>query len=267
MTGAVTFVVDLDTAGAPPAADSVRQLLALIDSLQGQDPDVDWRLSAVSMNSPLRAELAGFDREGTPAAEAAVVAAAEAAFEVLDAINDNEPTAALRRLPEAKRKQLRALIAPLKDRTGSLKIVVEGRSERLVRSDQAQRALSILAKPSRQRGPEYGSIEGQIVAATTHYSSPAIRVRTFLTGEEILCVFEKEVAPEIGAEHTLSEVWTGQRVLVAGRIDYNKAGDAHVLRATSMRVLRERRVTGADIAALAAGLQVQPPDDWESAPH
>jgi len=265
MIGAVTFVVDLDTAGAPPAADSVRQLLALIEGLQRQDPDLDWRLSAVSMNSPLRAELEGFDREGVPVPASQAAAAAEAAFEVLDAINDNEPVAAVGRLSDAKRRQLRNLIAPLKDRTGSLRIVVEGRGERVVRSDQAQRTLTILSSPSRQRGPEYGSVEGYILAATTHYGSPAVRVRTFLTGEEVTCVFDRGTAEGIGAQHTLDEVWTGQRVLISGRIDFDKAGAPHVVRADSMKILPEHRITAAEIAAMGLTGEAPTPDDWGAA--
>lgn len=266
MTGAVTFVVDLDTAGAPPAADSVRQLLALIEGLQAQDRDLDWRLSAVSMNSPLRAELEGFDREGAAVPTAEAAAAAEAAFEVLDAINDNDPKAALQRLTEGQRKNLKALIAPLNNRTGSLRIIVEGRSERLVRSDQAQRALAVLAAPDRQRGPEYGSIEGHILAALSYYNSPAVRVRDALTREEMVCVFDKNTAPEIGAGHTLDEVWTGQRVLVSGRIDYDKAGNPHVMRAEAMRAMPEARITAGQIATLMGQDEVVPPDEWGT-PH
>jgi hypothetical protein len=266
MAGAITFVVDLDTAGAPPAADSVRQLLALIDGLQQQDPDLDWRLSAVSMNSPLRAELESFDRGGEPVPTAQAAAAAEAAFDVLDAINDNEPAAAMRRLTDAKRRQLRNLIAPLKDRTGSVRIIVEGRTERVVRSDQAQRTLTLLAAPSRQRGPEFGSVEGFILAATTHYGSPAVRVRTLLTGEELICVFDKNTAQGIGSQHTLDEVWTGQRVLVSGQIDFDRAGTAHVVRAESMKVLPERRITVAEIAAMSLRGDAPTPEDWAT-PH
>jgi hypothetical protein len=267
MTGAVTFVVDLDAAGAPPAADSVRQLLALIEGLQAQDPDLDWRLSAVSMNSPLRAELEGFDSEGVAVPNPQAAAVAEAAFDMLDAINDNEPKAALSRLPEAKRKQLRSLLAPLKDQMGSLRIIVEGHGERVVRSTQAHRALILLATPARQRGPEYGSVEGYILSATTYYSSPALRVRTSLTDEEVLCVFAKEDAPVIGAEHTLAEVWAGQHVLVAGRIEFDKAGAPALMRADSLKVLPGRRITADEIAAIAAqGGEAPYPEDWGT-PH
>lgn len=266
MIGSVTFVVDLDTEGAPPAADSVRQLLALIEGLQVQDQSLDWRLSAVSMNSPLRAELEGFDREGAPLQSGRAVAAAEAAFEVLDAINDNEPATAVRRLSEAKRKQLKSLIALLRDRTGSLKIIVEGRGERVIRSDQAQRAWTLLTEPSRQRGPELGSVEGHILAAASYYGSPALRVRTILTGEEVLCVFDRATAQGIGAEHTLDEVWTGQRVLVAGKMDFDKSGGLHILKAGSMKVVRETRITAAQIAAMGGQGDAPNPDDWGT-PH
>jgi hypothetical protein len=266
MPGAVTFVIDLDTAGAPPAVDSLRQLLALIEGLQLQDPDLDWRLSAVSMNSPLRAELESFDREGAPAPPGQAEAAAEAAFEVLDSINDNEPMAAVRRLSDARRRQLRNLVAPLRDRTGSLRIIVEGRGERIVRSDQAQRTLAMLTSPGRQCGPEQGSIEGHILAATTHYGSPAVRVRTFLAGEEITCVFDRNTAQGVGAQHTLDEVWTGRRVLVSGRIDFDKAGVAHVIRAESMKVLPDRRITADEVAAMGLAGAAPTPDDW-GGPH
>ena len=129
-----------------------------------------------------------------------------------------------------------------------------------------QGALAVLAAPDRQRGPEYGSIEGHILAALNYYNSPAVRVRNALTREEMVCVFDKNTAPEIGAGHTLDEVWTGQRVLVSGRIDYDKAGNAHVMRAEAMRVMPQPRITAGQIATLMGQDEVVPPDEWGT-PH
>lgn len=236
MTGAVTFVVDLDAAGAPPAADSVRQLLVLLDGLQSENAKLDWRLISISTNSPLQARVEAFDRAGVPASGAEAARAAAAAFEVLEATNDNA-TAIVRTLSEQSRAQLRAYINPIRQKGGLVRIQVDGLPEKIVTSAGAERAYTALAATKRQRRPEYGSIEGQIIAATTHYNSPALRVRTFLTGDEVLCVFGREAASEIGAEHTIAEVWQGRRVVVGGRITFDAAGSPSVVRATSLRTL------------------------------
>ncbi|MBC7668869.1 hypothetical protein [Caulobacter sp. DWR3-1-2] len=237
MAGTVTFVVDLDAAGAPPAVDSVRQLLALLDGLQDQDAKLDWRLVSISTNSPLRAQVEAFDRQGAPVSNNEAAQAASAAFRVLDATNDNEREAVVQGLSDENRKRLRAFITPIKERGGLVRIQVGDQPERVITGDRAQKTYNAISAVAKRRRPELGSIEGQILAATTHYGSPALRVRTFLTKDEVVCVFSKEAIGLIGAEHTLAEVWNGRRVVVGGKISYDASGRPATVQAQSLRTI------------------------------
>lgn len=250
MSSSVIFVVDLDAAGAPPATDSVRQLLALIEGLPSDGGELDWRLVAVSLNSPLRAELKAFTPKGDEAPEARLTSAAETAFALLDATNDNEPEKAARALSGEDRKRLRAFLSPMKDRTGKFQVLVSGKFDRTVRAERAQQVLAAISRPSRKRAAEFGSVEGQILAATTYYGSPALRVRKFLSDEEVLCVFDRAEAAEIGATHTLDEVWTGQRVVVTGKITYGGEGKGQVVHASAMRALQAGKSVGEILDAM-----------------
>jgi hypothetical protein len=235
MTGTVTFVVDIDAGGSPPAADSVRQLLALLEGLQEQDTSLDWRLTSISTNSPLKAKVEAFDRAGAPVSGPEALRTAVAAFKVLDATNDNTRDEIVRGLTDPDRKRLRALIQPLRDRGGIVRIQIDGAPERIVTTDRAQRTWTAINPDKKRRRPELGSIEGQIIAATTYYSSPALRVRPFHSGTEVICVFDRGEANLIGAEHTLGEVWNGRRVIVSGRISFDAAGRPSLLQATGLR--------------------------------
>jgi len=260
MSETVVIVVDLEVAGAPPATDSVRQLLVLIETLPSQGGELDWRLVNLSLNSPVRAELRPFSREGSEVPDQAVIMAAEQAFGILEAVNDDGSEPAVQRLPEESKRRLRTLLAPLRDRSGSFSIKIGSRPERVVRAAPAQRALAALAEVRRRPRPELGSIEGQILAATTYYGQPALRIRRFLTGEDVLCVFAPSSAAEIGAEHTLAEVWTGRRVVVSGKISFDGTGKAQVVYAEALRVL-ERQTVLEEIAAQIQG-DVVVDDGW-----
>ena len=237
MVGAVIFVIELDAAAAPPASDSVRQLLALIDGLPTEGGELDWRLVSLTLNSPLRAELRAFTPTGAEVPETHLAAAADGAFAVLDATNDNDPAKAARALGPDDRRRLRLLIQPLKDRAGSVQVIIPGRPERIVRAERAQAALAALSEPRKRRPPELGSVEGQILEATTYYGNPALRVRQFLSDQSVTCVFDKTMAERIGGAHTVAEVWSGRRVVVRGKINFDASGDPTIVHATDLRSL------------------------------
>lgn len=259
MSSTVTFVVDLDAAGAPPATDSVRQLLALLEGLQEQDRKLDWRLTSISTNSPLRAQVSAFDDAGAPVPDSLARSTAEAAFSVLDATNDNQRDQIVSRLSDDSRKRLRALIAPLRDRGGLVKIEIAGQVERVVTGAAAQATIAAIAPAPRRRRPELGSIEGQILAATSYYGSPALKLRTFLTGDEITCVFSKSDIEVIGSEHSLAEVWAGKRVAVSGKISFDASGRATTIQADDLRILGDTPRSLSDLSLSGTAFA---DDDW-----
>jgi hypothetical protein len=236
VSSTVVIVVGLDQAVAPPASDSVHQLLALIDGLPTDNGDLDWRLISVSVNSPLRAELRAFTRGGEEVSEARLVAASHHGFDVLGAVIDNaDPQTLVRRLSDPERRRLKSLLAPMRERTGRVLVSVPGRFEHTVIADRAQAVLQEIGRTPKSRPPELGSVEGQILSATTHYGSPAVRVRRFLSEEEVLCVFEKGAEMDIGARHTLAEVWTGRRVVVSGMLTFDGSGRVVQVKAAALK--------------------------------
>jgi hypothetical protein len=263
MSGSVTFVVELDAAGAPPAADSVRQLLVLLDSLQAENSDLDWRLLSVTLNSPLRAEVAAFDREGREAPDQEALKVADMAFEVLNALNDNGPAKATGALDESEKKRLKTLLSPMKDRSGRVQIHIPGRPDRVVRSDNAKRLLVAISAPAKRRAPELGSIEGYILSAAKHYGDPALRVMSKLSSDEVLCVFSPSLAAKIGGSHTLEEVWRGRRVVVTGKVTFGADGAPTTVHATDLRSLPDVKPPELQ-AALLTRLSIDP-DGWSSA--
>lgn len=240
VSSTVVIVVDLNAAVSPPASDSVRQLLALIDGLPTDGGDLDWRLISVSVNSPLKAELRAFTRDGDEVSEARVVAAAHQGFDALGAANDDADAGAfVRRMPEAERRRLNKLLTPMHGKTGRISVAVAGRFEHSITADRAEAVLQECGRSPKARRPELGSVEGQFLAATTHYGAPAIKVRRFLSEEEVLCVFEKGSEMAIGAEHTLAEVWTGRRVVVSGLLTFDGAGRISQIKAATLKTLDE----------------------------
>jgi hypothetical protein len=195
-------------------------------------------LISVSVNSPLRAELRAFTRAGEEVSEARVVDAAHEGFDVLGAVNDNDdPPAVVRRMSDPERRRLKTLPAPMRDKTGRVLVSVPGRFEHTITADRAQVVLQEIGRTPKGRRPELGSVEGQILSATTHYGSPAVRVRRFLSEEDVLCVFEKGAEMDIGASHTLAEVWTGRRVVVSGLLTFDGSGRIVQVKAATLKTL------------------------------
>ena len=257
MSKNVVIVVDLDATAAPPASDSVRQLLALIDGLNTENGDLDWRLMSLSLNSPLRAELRAFTPDGEEVSDARIVDAANRGFEVLAAINDNlssvrgpltndnlssSALGPLITMDAPDRSRLKAFLQPLKGRTGRVSVSVPGRFDYSVTSASAETALEQIGGLERRAtppAPELGAVEGRIREVTTYYGRPAIRLARDLTDETVLCVFNAAAIQELGAEHTLAEVWGGRRVEVSGKLFFSPEARLMRVDATSMRGLTE----------------------------
>lgn len=71
---------------------------------------------------------------------------------------------------------------------------------------------------------EYGSAEGEVIAASTYYNHPALYLKERLTGDRVTCVLTAEAAKKIGDRQSLNVVWEGQRILVHGALHYGPDG-------------------------------------------
>lgn len=244
MTEPVVIEVDLDPVGKPPAVESLRQLLALVDALPDANGTLDWRLVSVSLNSPLRAAVKAFDANGVEAEQVVVNEAANSAYSVLDATNDNDPGSAAQSLPTSDQKRLRGLLQNLRGTNGKFSIKLPNSDVRTFRAPQAEKILAVLSAPPKVRGEEYGSVEGEIVQVVRYFGRPALKIKHGLTGEIITCVFAPEIAREIGVEHTLDEVWGGRRVSVGGLIRFNAERKPSTIEADRLRALSDETISG-----------------------
>lgn len=266
MSDPVVIEVDLDPVGKPPAVDSLRQLLALVDALPDANGALDWRLVSVSLNSPLRAALKAFDETGSEVGDDVVGRALNAAYDVLETTNDNDPIAATQALSHGDQKKLRALLHNLKGTNGKFSIKLPNEEARTFRAPQAERVLAVLAAPPKLRGEEYGSVEGEIVQVIRYFGKPALKIKHGLTGEFITCVFTPEIAQEIGVEHTLDEVWGGRRVSVGGLIRFNADRRPSTIEADRLRALADDRPSDVVTRWRERGEQVVvEPSEWSGA--
>lgn len=265
MTDPVVIEVDLDPVGNPPAVQSLRQLLALVDALPDADGTLDWRLVSVSLNSPLRASLKAFDETGSEVGGDVVDRALNAAYDVLDTTNDNDPIGATQALSHFDQKKLRALLHNLKGTNGKFTIKLPHAESKTFRAPQAERILAVLAAPPKLRSEEYGSVEGEIVQVIRYFGKPALKIKHGLTGEVIICVFTPEIAQEIGVEHTLDEVWGGRRVSVGGLIQFNADRRPATIKADRLRALSDHRVSDVISRWRESGQRVAiEPSEWSS---
>lgn len=94
---------------------------------------------------------------------------------------------------------------------------------------------------------EFGAVEGHVVGITTHYRKPAFMIRERLREKEVKCVLTDAAARKVGAEHDWREAWSGQRVLVSGRLHYNSNGDLIKVDADDVSKIAPVEVTLKDI--------------------
>ena len=94
---------------------------------------------------------------------------------------------------------------------------------------------------------EYGAIEGVVTGITTHYRKPAFVIRERLFDREIKCVLSDAAAAKVGAEHEWREAWSGQRILVSGRLHFNSNGDLMKIDADEVTAITPSDVSLKDI--------------------
>lgn len=94
---------------------------------------------------------------------------------------------------------------------------------------------------------EYGAVEAELTGTTTHYRKPALNIRLRLAATEARCVLSPAAAAKIGPQHSWSEVWSQQRVIVFGKIHYDKNGDISLIEAEDIELIPGKVVSLDDI--------------------
>lgn len=93
---------------------------------------------------------------------------------------------------------------------------------------------------------QIGSVEGVMLDVTSYYNSPAIKIQERITGEAIWCLIEEEHRRQIVEEANFDDVWSGRRVRVQGKLEY-ESGKIIKVYAFEIIHIDPRKITIEDI--------------------
>ena len=214
--------------------DAMRQVLdlfSLLSSAGGPEAkDISWQLVSVSMKSPLQVTAQavpvrqGVIAENIASREKASLfrGLAGLAFEAEVPQWMDKPT----------RERAKAFLTRNLDGIGRTDLVISDDGVHLAfEAKNARQALNTIdafekraAEAEDLSRAEYGSVEALVLDTTTFRNHPALKMRTWLGGYEINCVFSEEVAERVGPQNTWRETWQHKRFIVRGEITYKKDG-------------------------------------------
>ncbi len=239
--------------------DAMRQVLDFFDLLTPEDEDSThfvWNLKVATTNSPLTVE--GEAVSLSPDLDVTVLAVRQKAIleDSLNAIRQGKIPSKF--LSRRRRTTLRRLFVRNMNGIGRTEAILTTPNEPvLVTPKIAQQGVrfldiedsemdSLLLK-DRQR-EERGSLEGVLLDVGMEYNRPAILIRERKSGRDIWCRVSEEQSQEISSSATFADVWSRKRVLVKGRIRYDKDGNITRVFADSIRSISPRKMMVRDIS-------------------
>ncbi len=94
---------------------------------------------------------------------------------------------------------------------------------------------------------EYGSVEGAVVSLKPYYGKPAVMIRERLSGEEVPCVLSQGDEKCVGEKRKWWDVWSNRRVLITGKLHFNKFGQLKKIDAVDVNLIRSRSIPVGEI--------------------
>lgn len=107
----------------------------------------------------------------------------------------------------------------------------------------AQKAFEIEAIEKIKPYSQIGSIEGILLGVTSYYSYPAIRVKERISGDVVWCMIEEEHRKQIVEEADFDDVWSGRRVRIRGKLEYNDVGNLDKVLVSEIIPMNPRNVS------------------------
>ena len=232
------IVVSVDAPADRPdllkVQDAFTHILELFDLATHSESDAEnvvvWRLVSVSMQSPLTVVSEAVSAR--PGVDIDQIARAQKAE-----FGRNYSELRQGRVPKIwsmgiARKTARSIFQRNCDGIGQTNINIDpdnkASPEIVVTPVDAEVVVQALDDATNDIAPkikeQVGSVEGFMVQVGTHYNRPAILIRERKTGMEVWCVVPDEFRSQIAGEANFDDVWNGRRVLVHGRISYEKSG-------------------------------------------
>jgi len=240
--------------------DAMAQILDFFELLDaaGQPQDADgqklvWVVKSASTNSPLtlQAEAQSLDPD-VPADLRARQTLARYREAWSSILNERRP-------PPWFNDQAERIVEKILNRSmngiGRSDIVYDNDNAReIVTPQNAKKALVYIERLRLER-PDlthdaYGSLEGTILAATTHYGKPAFQILDRPTRRKVTCVVPEHLIDAIGMQRNFAEVWLHKSVVVAGQIHYGREGLPERIHVSSVPELEFREISLRDIKDL-----------------
>jgi hypothetical protein len=206
--------------------DAMRQVYDVFDYLAVDSKEIVWKLVYASTNSPLTVEAEAISYD--PQIDVTVIARAQkarTAKEVHAMLKGDEPSelSGTERLKVAER-----IFRRNTNGIGRTSIILnDARPPLVIEKGGAEVAIAAIEAHhirANREHVEVGSIEGRLVSVETHYNKPAIHIKERSSGDGVRCVVTIGTARQIANDVNFEDVWSGRRVMVRGKIRYDKDG-------------------------------------------
>jgi hypothetical protein len=231
--------------------DAMHQVLDQFELLSRTNPAIGelikWSLVEARMNSPFTvvAEALAI-RPGVNADDAVRELASDYQRCLVEIRRGHVPEAW--RAPEA-RKKATALLRRMHNGVAQTEVSFgDQHSPISITAADAKVAEPLLENFTVFRKNHVGSVEGYFKSVATHHHRPAIYIRRRHTSTDVLCLVSEEIRTRIVKEANFQDVWEGRRVVVRGRIAYNKKGEIDHIDAATVSLIAGRSVSTVELS-------------------
>lgn len=238
MADRVSLVIHPSATGAPEldVRDAMMQVHDFFDLLSvtnqfEKEQTVIWLLEKATTNSPFTVEAACYSKDPTDMLDGVGADIVRSAIAGIVALIENrppldwpdlQPVRVVKRLFERNLNSIGKSDLYLVNTDVSVSVLPR-EAERGIKYIEELLGESLTGKQNLSR-TEFGTAEAIILTAQTYYGAPALLLKDWLSGERVICVLSKDVASEMGGEHSLSAVWEGKRLRITGQLNYDRQG-------------------------------------------
>jgi hypothetical protein len=237
--------------------DVFAQVVDLFDMAAESEADVEglviWRLVAARMNSPFEVVAEAIPSKPN-------VDISDIARNQKDEFIRNLESLRKGEIPEiwAGRK-LRRVVTRVLSRNqngiGEMDVYTDEQNRESafvsVHPNESMRVLQAIAEPDVVAIPrpkvQMGSLEGRLIKVSKYRSKPALRIRERKTGLDLWGIVEAGHAAQVANAADFNDVWSGRRILVSGRIEYNARGQVDRVYVRDMNLIDASRIGIEDI--------------------
>jgi hypothetical protein len=242
--------VTVRASGAHPdvltVQDAMRQVLDIFDLLTDGPEGIEWKLVKASTNTPFSAEGEAISFE--KAVDVSVLARTQKNF-VAQGLREMERGFVPDGWDQKRLNKAKQLFKRNLNGVGSTTIDFEGCESILVTPALAATAVGALEEKSASDlydlpvgREETGSIEGVLTYLGESKGFPAIAILDSRTKSRVWCRLSEDLQAKLADKAAFDDFWKHQRVIVRGKIRYDKSGDIAFVVAFDLMRIETRNV-------------------------